>query len=295
MNAPKVSVIVPSYNYERYLREALDSILGQTFTDWELLVFDDGSQDSSWEIINDYVLKDSRIQAYQHAGAVNLGLSATLKSALARAKAPLIAFLEADDFWYPLALQQKVEIMQRNTQAAMVFSLPEILQQSNRELKYYNYIFSILNKIHAYRNPSRVYCHELLAINLVPSFSCVMARREVLLACSFGCPFGPLLDKWLWQQMSAMGECLFMPTIDVAWRFHDGSYMDRERSEDHPSHQIFFEKETTKLIMPICRQNHLFLLMLFLLCGKFSKFVVRILLKLKTRTFKSWKALLHFL
>ena len=62
MNMPKISIIVPVYKAEKYLNRCVDSILAQTFTDWELLLIDDGSPDRSGEICDEYAKKDSRIR-----------------------------------------------------------------------------------------------------------------------------------------------------------------------------------------------------------------------------------------
>jgi len=67
MNSPKISVIVPVYNVEKYLRRCIDSILCQTFTDFEVLLIDDGSEDKSGEICDEYVEKDPRVRAFHKA------------------------------------------------------------------------------------------------------------------------------------------------------------------------------------------------------------------------------------
>ena len=81
-NTPKVSIIVPVYNAEKYLHRCVDSILAQTFTDWELLLIDDGSPDRSGEICDGYAMKDARIRViHKENGGVssarNVGLDAT--------------------------------------------------------------------------------------------------------------------------------------------------------------------------------------------------------------------------
>jgi len=65
-NNPKISVLMPAYNAERYIGEAIESILRQTFTDYELIIVDDGSTDATWEIIQKYAKKDKRIVFVQN-------------------------------------------------------------------------------------------------------------------------------------------------------------------------------------------------------------------------------------
>jgi Glycosyltransferases, probably involved in cell wall biogenesis len=105
--SPKVSVIMKVYNGERFLREAVDSVLSQTFTDFEFLILDDGSQDSSAEIIKSYT--DERIRLIQNAE--NQGIVAGQNQLIAEAKGEYIAVLDCDDISYPDRLQRQVEFL----------------------------------------------------------------------------------------------------------------------------------------------------------------------------------------
>lgn len=99
MNAtPAISVIMSVYNAERYLADALMSILGQSFTDFEFLILDDGSHDNSLSIIKQYAAQDERIVIISRE---NKGLIVSLNEMLAMARAPLIARMDADDISLP--------------------------------------------------------------------------------------------------------------------------------------------------------------------------------------------------
>ena len=91
---PKISVLVPVYNAEKYLGDCLDSILSQTFTDFEVIIIDDGSTDNSGKICDDYAVKDNRVIIYHQS---NKGVAATRNRAVSLANAELIAFIDADD------------------------------------------------------------------------------------------------------------------------------------------------------------------------------------------------------
>ena len=84
MKSPKVSVLMPNYNCQAYLPEAIESILNQSFTDFEFIIIDDGSTDRSWEIIQDYANKDKRIVAIKNEK--NIGISAGRNKLLEHAK-----------------------------------------------------------------------------------------------------------------------------------------------------------------------------------------------------------------
>ena len=93
---PKVSVVIPAYNYGRYLRDAINSALTQTFADLEVLVVDDGSTDDTASIVRTYA--DPRVRYIYQA---NAGLSAARNTGIREACAPFIALLDADDMWLP--------------------------------------------------------------------------------------------------------------------------------------------------------------------------------------------------
>lgn len=101
-----VSIIIPVYNKEKYLRVCVDSVLQQTYNDFELIMVDDGSKDSSWEIIKEYAVKDKRVVAVHQD---NAGVSAARNSGLDRAQGKWICFVDADDYLPKNGIQILVE------------------------------------------------------------------------------------------------------------------------------------------------------------------------------------------
>lgn len=95
MNNPKISVIVPVYNVEKYLRRCIDSILAQTFTDFELLLIDDGSKDNSRDLCDGYAMKDERVRVFHKK---NGGVSSARNLGLDNAKGEWVSFVDADDY-----------------------------------------------------------------------------------------------------------------------------------------------------------------------------------------------------
>ena len=93
---PKISVIIPVYNTEKFLHRCIDSVLAQTYTDFELLLIDDGSKDSSGVICETYAAKDTRIRVIHKE---NTGVSDTRNLGLDVARGKYLFFLDADDFW----------------------------------------------------------------------------------------------------------------------------------------------------------------------------------------------------
>lgn len=113
-----VSVIMPSYRHERYIAQAINSILAQTMINFELIIIDDGSPDNSNDIIRDF--NDSRI--IHIALPTNTGASEAMNIALRRASAPLIAICNSDDVWEPTKLSLQLTALDRYPDCAAIFS-----------------------------------------------------------------------------------------------------------------------------------------------------------------------------
>lgn len=111
MNQCLVSIITPSYNCSQYIAETIESILAQTYTNWELLITDDCSTDNSRDIIQEYCEKDSRIKLFclPHNGGAGVARNNSIKEAQGR----YVAFCDSDDRWYPNKLEKQVAFMQR--------------------------------------------------------------------------------------------------------------------------------------------------------------------------------------
>lgn len=107
-----VSVIMPAYNAEKYIAEAIASVLAQTYTKWELLIVDDCSTDATAKIVKQYQEQDHRIKLYYLTE--NQGVANARNIALQNAAGRYVAFLDSDDIWLPEKLSQQIEFMQTN-------------------------------------------------------------------------------------------------------------------------------------------------------------------------------------
>ena len=116
---PVISVIMPTYKHEMFIRRAIASLLEQSFTNWELVVINDDSPDKTEEVMQEY-LKDERIRYYRNK--YNKGLGACLNFGLSIALAPYIAYLPSDDVIYKNHLQTLYSTLQENANAGLAFS-----------------------------------------------------------------------------------------------------------------------------------------------------------------------------
>ncbi len=131
--SPRVSVVMAVYNGERYLREAVESILGQTFTDFEFIIIDDGSQDHSLSILQDLSQKDRRIRIIENRE--NLGLSASLNKGIRAARGEYIARMDADDISNPERFEKQVAFMDAHPEVGVCGTWVEYIGDINDVLK----------------------------------------------------------------------------------------------------------------------------------------------------------------
>jgi glycosyltransferase involved in cell wall biosynthesis len=115
---PTVSICMPAYNAEAFIAEALDSVLRQSFKDFELIVIDDGSEDGTGAIIEEYASRDKRVKALQNSE--NRGLVFTRNRALSECSAPLVACADADDVLHPQRLEKQVAFMQQHPEIGVL-------------------------------------------------------------------------------------------------------------------------------------------------------------------------------
>ncbi len=129
MNYGLVSIITPCYNGEKYIGMTLDSVLAQTYKNWELIVVDDGSKDSSVDVVSEYMARDERIQLIRQK---NAGSAAARNAGIKAATGRYVALLDADDIWKPEFLEAQLDFMQQKN-AACVFSAYDMIDADGRQ------------------------------------------------------------------------------------------------------------------------------------------------------------------
>ena len=166
---PLVSVIMPVYNGEKYLAEAMESILAQTFTDFEFLIVDDGSTDDSAEIIQSYEERDNRIRFFQQVR--NMGKADARNCGIAAAKGEYITGMDCDDVSLPERLQKQVDFLQSHPDIGALGTCGKVVNHDMTTLLYY---FEVQRQ------------HALIALDLFLDYgflpATVMLRREFLSA-----------------------------------------------------------------------------------------------------------------
>lgn len=157
-NEALVSIVMPAYNCEKYVVEAIKSVLAQTYRNWELLVLDDGSKDKTLQIIEEFSKKDSRIKTISNEK--NIGVSATRNRGIELASGEWIAFLDSDDMWNQLKLEKQFEIVEKKA-AEFLFTGSSYINEEGEPFKG---IFEIPEKItyKKLRNQNVISCSSVL-------------------------------------------------------------------------------------------------------------------------------------
>ena len=203
MSKPKVSVLLSVYNGERYLGEAIESILNQTFTDFEFIIVDDGSTDSSSAILASY--RDPRIHLIRNNQ--NLGLAKSLNKGLQLARGQYIARMDADDISLPERLYKQVRFLDENSSVTMVGTWTEVIDEDSKREE----IWQIPIVSHLLR-------WRLLFKNTF-THCAVMFRRDVVSQLGgYDENLTSAQDYDLWSRISFRWDVANIPEVLVRWR-----------------------------------------------------------------------------
>ena len=232
-NAPKISLIMSVYNGEEYLSEAVQSVVNQTFSDWELIVINDCSTDATAEILSNFAKKDERIKVYTNE--VNLRLPSSLNRALEIARGKYIARMDADDVCLPSRLQKQYDFMEEH---------PEIALSSCRFMTLKNGVIS------SGGCGGRSDCESVKALLLVTNpvlHPGIIARAEVIKELKYDKNFTCTEDMELWTRFVMGGfKVEIMSEYLMIYRLHDKQItkttLDRQHSEVLNVQKRYFAK-----------------------------------------------------
>lgn len=158
-----ISIIMAAYNTEKTIEQAINSVLSQTYTNFELLVVNDCSTDRTAELVKSIAAKDSRVRLISNVK--NSGVSYTRKHGLEEAKGSWIAILDSDDAWAPKKLEKQIDL-QRRTNADLLFTGSAFMDSDGQPIDWY---------LHA---PAEVTYRQLLKQNVL-SNSSALVRKEL--------------------------------------------------------------------------------------------------------------------
>jgi glycosyltransferase involved in cell wall biosynthesis len=205
---PLISVIIPAYNGEKTIRETIESVLNQSFKDFEILVINDGSQDATLDIINS--IKDFRLKVFSYS---NAGQAVSRNRGFSQSSGEFIAFLDADDLWTPTKLEAQLKALQDNPQAAVAYSWSDFIDEKGQFL----------------RGASRstlsgdVYA-KLLLTDFLDNGSNPLIRRQALIEVGgFDETLTPAEDWDMWLRLAARYHFVLVPAPHILYRLSANS------------------------------------------------------------------------
>lgn len=220
--SPLVSIIVTSYNYDKYISETLNSLINQTYKNIEIIVMDDGSSDNSINIIKNYQKQDPRIKLITHPNNENKGLAFSVKTAIENASGEYIAFCESDDYFALDHIEKKIKYINKYPNADIIINKPLMFGDNDKIKELQNGFASLFYQLEKIRKP-KIYFYEMEYTWTFPTFSTVMVRKKCFSSCDFNPNPTSAIDIWLWKQITTTYKVGFVNEFLTYWRIHTDS------------------------------------------------------------------------
>lgn len=205
---PKVSIILSTYNRAHFLKEAIESVCCQTFSDWELIVMDDGSTDGTGDIVKAWAKKDSRVR---HIRRNNMGISAVRARSIAFAQGEYITFLDDDDEFAPNKLELQVPFLDAHPEVGMVYSYVEMIDAEKK----------LIRKWPSY-SPAQNFLELIKDCFIQPNAALIRTECFEKLG-SFRSDFTGGDDYEMWLRIAKHYRLAFLPVTAGTYRWHESN------------------------------------------------------------------------
>ena len=246
-STPKVSVVIPCFNGEAYLSQTLDSVVKQSFCNYEIIVIDDGSTDSTSDIVIEFQKRfSSKIKYYLQE---NQGVAVARNSGIRNARGEYIAFIDADDEWTADKLQAAVEVLDANSDVILVHTKVQYISEKGELLE---------TVAHKTENQSGRLFKKLYLRKANIATSSVIFRRGVV---ERGAIFDENLtrlgceDRDFWLQVSKIGIIAYINKVQVKYKVRGGS-LSRNREKMLQGREYVANKHKTGFFWPWLALRH---------------------------------------
>ncbi|NJM42027.1 MAG: glycosyltransferase family 2 protein [Anaerolineae bacterium] len=228
--SPRVTVVTPSYNSARYIAQTVNSVLAQTFTDFEHIIVDDGSTDNTRELLEPYLQREPQRLIYVHQQ--NAGESVARNNAIRRARGEYVAFLDSDDWWTPNNLALQVPALDAAPEAVASYAYSFAVDNDGNPIS-----FRGANRMSWGQPGVHALFERLVMGNVIANPNTVLARKTALLQTTLFDEDIEWGEDWqLWLQLSLLGPFLFTPQETACYRMRrPGRRLEIEASDDFVS------------------------------------------------------------
>ena len=235
-----VSIIIPTYNYAHYLPETLNSVLNQTFQNWECIIVDDGSTDDTHTVVAQFAQNDSRFFYYYKA---NGGLSDARNYGIAKSRGEFLLFLDSDDLIAPYFVQLNIEKLEKLPQGSALISSFKRFSTSNNQKQYTEWHQPVLLNSGFQSNM----ISTLLTNNQFPVSALIIPRAIIEKTGLFNTNLSSLEDWEYWIRATQFAQFYYYPHNDnyTAIRFHADSM------STNPWRMFYNQLRVRQLIKPI--------------------------------------------
>ena len=206
---PHISVIIPVFNAEKTIQETIESVLNQTFSNFELIVINDGSTDSTLDIIAS--IQDPRIKIFSYP---NSGPNHSRNRGISHASGEYVSFLDADDLWTPNKLNDQLKALQDNPQAAFAYSWTDSIDESGQFFR-----------VGGHRIVNGDVFTQLVLNDFIESGSNPLIRRQALIEVGGFDESLPAAQDWdMWLRLAAHYHFVVVPSVQILYRVQANSW-----------------------------------------------------------------------
>ena len=210
---PLVSIITPTYNHEKYISQCIESVINQTYKNWEMIIVDDASTDKTYKIASNFTKKDKRIKLVKHK--TNWGIKKLKKSynqALKQAKGDLIAILEGDDFWPNNKLEAQVKVF-KDKNIILSYGNWAMCNKSGKIIYIRNYLK--FKKRELNNDPPLSILNLFLTLQFDIGSQTVMIRKKSLLEIGGfkNDKYYPFVDVPTYLHLTLKGKFVYIPQL----------------------------------------------------------------------------------
>jgi len=265
---PLISVIIPAYNSEKTIEQTIESVLRQTFSDFELIVVNDGSTDTTLEIANR--IKDPRIKVFSYS---NAGGAVSRNRGFSHSSGEFIAFLDADDLWTPDKLEAQLKALQENPKAVIAYSWLDSIDEHNNFLREGNH-----------RTENGNIFTKLFLIPFIESGSNPLIRRQAFIDIGgFDESLIASQDYDLYLRLASRYEFIGVPSPQILYRISSNSMSANVRRQEVTSlfvRERAFQESPTPLSPDLKRDS----------IANFYKDIIFRLLNMPANRKRGWQA-----